>query len=216
MRHLWGRASIPWVCLGDFNEILSSNERNGRIPKPLWPIQDFQTTLLHYGLVDLGFQGYRYTWRNRRHGNDFVEQWLERVYASEDWRELYPQAKVLHTTAAYSDHNPILLTTEPTILCHHRKTKLHHFKEKWVAHLEYEKWIRTLWECLFLQHSGARILGQIIVVWWTGLGSPQLRSYLRTKWCTGQASYNTNKLTSKNICIEWQQKAAKKCKAVKK
>ena len=43
----------------------------------------------------------------------------------------------------------------------------------------------------FLQHSGPRILGQIVVVWWTRLGSPQLRSYLRTKWCTGQASYNT-------------------------
>ena len=38
MRHLWGRASLPWVCLGDFNEILSSDERNGRIPKPLRPM----------------------------------------------------------------------------------------------------------------------------------------------------------------------------------
>ena len=28
MRHLAGRASLPWVCLDDFNEILSSNERN--------------------------------------------------------------------------------------------------------------------------------------------------------------------------------------------
>ena len=38
MRHLWGRASLPWVCLSDFNEILSSDERNGRIPKPLRPM----------------------------------------------------------------------------------------------------------------------------------------------------------------------------------
>ena len=45
MRHLRGRASLPWVCLGDFNEILHSDERNGQIPKPLWPMQDFQTTL---------------------------------------------------------------------------------------------------------------------------------------------------------------------------
>ena len=145
MRHLWGRASIPWVCLRDFNEILSSDERNGRIPKPLRPMQDFQTTLLHCGLVDLGFQGYRYTWRNRRHGNDFVEQRLDRVCASEEWQELYPQAKVLYTIAAYSDHDPILLTTEPTNLRHHRKTKLHRFEEKWVAHPKCEERIRTSW-----------------------------------------------------------------------
>ena len=54
----------------------------------------------------------------------------------------------------------------------------------------------------FLQHSGLGILGQIVMGLWTGLGSPQLRSCLRTKWCTGQASYNTNKLTNKDICIE--------------
>ena len=27
MRHLHARASLHWVCLGDFNEILSSNEK---------------------------------------------------------------------------------------------------------------------------------------------------------------------------------------------
>ena len=28
MRHLWVRASLPWVCLGDFNEILSSRSKS--------------------------------------------------------------------------------------------------------------------------------------------------------------------------------------------
>ena len=75
----------------------------------------------------------------------------------------------------------------------------------------------TLWGCLFfLQHSGPRILSQIVMGRWTRLGSPQLRSCLRTKWCIGKASYNTNKLTNKDICIEWQQKQQRKCKAVKK
>ena len=145
IRHLQGRTSLPWVCLSDFNEILSFDERNCRIPKLLRPMQDFQTILLHRGLIDLGFQGYRYTWRNGRHGNDFVEQRLDRVCASEDWQEFYPQVKVLHTTAAYFDHDPILLTTEPTSLRHHRKTKLHHFEEKWVAHPKCEERIRTSW-----------------------------------------------------------------------
>ena len=29
MRHLHAQASLPWVCLGDSNEILTSNEKNG-------------------------------------------------------------------------------------------------------------------------------------------------------------------------------------------
>ena len=51
----------------------------------------------------------------------------------------------IHTTAAYSDHDPILLTTEPIGLHHHQKSKLHRFKEKWVAHPECEDQIRTSW-----------------------------------------------------------------------
>ena len=45
--------------------------------------------------------------------------------------------------AAYSDHDPILLFTEPTCLRHHQKTKIQRFEEKWVAHPECEEWIRT-------------------------------------------------------------------------
>ena len=41
LKHLQARASLPWVCLGDFNKILCSEEKNGRIPKLLQPMQDF-------------------------------------------------------------------------------------------------------------------------------------------------------------------------------
>ena len=53
---------MPWVCIGDFNEILSSDEKSGGVPKPLGPMQEFQNTLLHCDLDDLGYHGYRYTW----------------------------------------------------------------------------------------------------------------------------------------------------------
>ena len=130
LRHLRARASLPWVCIGDFNEILCLEERNGRIPRLLQLMQDFQSALLHCGLVDLGFQGYRYTWRNGRHGVAFVEQRLDRVCASEDWRDRYPQSKVIHTLAAYSDHDPILLNTELTLTRPQCRRKLQRFEER--------------------------------------------------------------------------------------
>ena len=57
MRHLHAQASLLWVCLGDFNEILSSNEKNGGNLRPMGAMMGFRQTLLHYGLVDLGFNG---------------------------------------------------------------------------------------------------------------------------------------------------------------
>ena len=145
LRHLRARASLPWVCLGYFNEILCSEERNGRIPKLLQPIQDFQSILLHCGLVDLGFQSYMYTWRNGRRGDAFVVQRLNKACTSEDWRELYPQTKVFHMSATYSDHDPILLNTKPIFTRHRRRKKMQQVEEKWVVHLECEDWVRSSW-----------------------------------------------------------------------
>ncbi|KAK9996993.1 hypothetical protein SO802_021679 [Lithocarpus litseifolius] len=80
-----------------------------------------------------------------RHGDAFVEQRLDRAYASEEWRELYPQSKVFHTSAAYSDHEPILLNTEPTVTRHRCSKKIQRFEEKWVAHPECEDRVRFSW-----------------------------------------------------------------------
>ena len=82
MHHLHSYTSLPWLCIGDFNEILSSDEKNGRIPKPLGLMQAFRSTLLHCGLVDLGYSGKIFTWRNGRQEMEFVEERLDRACAN--------------------------------------------------------------------------------------------------------------------------------------
>ena len=52
MRHLHARASLPWICLGDFNEILAFDEKNGGVRRPMAPMLEFRHTLLHCGLVE--------------------------------------------------------------------------------------------------------------------------------------------------------------------
>ncbi|KAL4625527.1 hypothetical protein ACB092_05G032900 [Castanea dentata] len=112
MRHLHARASLPWVCLGDFNELLASDEKN------------FRNTLLHCGLVDMGFSGYRFTWRNGRPGAGFVEERLDRVVATTDWCEIFPRAKVSHLSVSYSDHVPIMLDMTPPTQPRRRRHKI--------------------------------------------------------------------------------------------
>ena len=59
------------MCPGDFNEILSSDEKNGGFPRQVTPMLAFWHTLIHCRVVDLGFRGYRFTWRNGRLGAAF-------------------------------------------------------------------------------------------------------------------------------------------------
>ena len=94
----------------------------------------FRHTLLHCGLVDLGFRGYRFTWRNGRNGAAFVEERLDRFVATIEWRELFPKAIVHHLTVAYSDHDLILLDLVPAIYPQRRRCRIQRFEEKWVTH----------------------------------------------------------------------------------
>ena len=93
MKHLYNRSTLPWLCVGDYNEILVSEEKNGQNPRPLPPMLAFRNTLLACGLIDLGYHGYKYTWRNGREGEDFVEERLDRACASLGWSELFRRQK---------------------------------------------------------------------------------------------------------------------------
>ena len=76
MRHLHARASLPWICLGDFNEILSSDEKkNGGNMRPMSLMVEFRHTLLHCGLVDMGFK------RNGRQGQLLLKKdWIVQLH----------------------------------------------------------------------------------------------------------------------------------------
>ena len=49
-------------------------------------MEAFRSTLLHYGLIDLGYRGNIFTWRNGRLGDAFDQERLDRAYATLDWR----------------------------------------------------------------------------------------------------------------------------------
>ena len=74
---------------------------------------EFSSALLFCGLIDLGYNGYRFTWRNGRAEEDFVEERLDRACVFTEWLELHPRAKVTHLMASYSDHDLILLDITP-------------------------------------------------------------------------------------------------------
>ena len=88
-----------------------SEEKQGRLIKAQNLVQEFKSVLLHYGLIDLGFMGNRFTWNNGYEGDAYVQQRLDQASATLEWREIFPQAQVCHLTASYSDNIPILLTT---------------------------------------------------------------------------------------------------------
>ncbi|VVA20097.1 PREDICTED: reverse mRNAase [Prunus dulcis] len=54
------------LVMGDFNDILDASEKDGGRPRSVPSMEDFRRFVTYCNLLDLGFEGYPFTWRNRR------------------------------------------------------------------------------------------------------------------------------------------------------
>jgi endonuclease/exonuclease/phosphatase family metal-dependent hydrolase len=101
---------LPWLYLGDFNEILESSEKRGWCIRPWARMNDFREVVQRCHLVDLGFTGYAYTWDNNQEAMDNVQECLDRALATTTWSEWFARSVVTHVLFSSSDHLPILVT----------------------------------------------------------------------------------------------------------
>lgn len=91
---LKNQSDLPWLCAGDFNEILMESEKMGGVGRRNQLIQNFRNILNFCNLHDLGFTRYPFTWSNGREGDDNIQERLDRYVASESWSSLYLKSKL--------------------------------------------------------------------------------------------------------------------------
>ena len=143
--HLHRLVSHPWLCMGDFNEVMLASEHRGQHPRPERQMRAFRKVLAHCQLGDMGFQGVEFTWDNRRRGLDFVQLRLDRVVSNVQWHQWFLASSVVHLPCSRSDHAPVLVRA----MEHHNPPKmrrrLHRFEEKWAYHPDYEEVVRAAW-----------------------------------------------------------------------
>jgi hypothetical protein len=77
------------MCIGDFNEILTQEEKTGALLRKEGQMDQFRNALINYLLTDLGFIGSKYTWTNSRCDGNFVKERLDRAIANSEWRAIY-------------------------------------------------------------------------------------------------------------------------------
>lgn len=54
--------SLPWCVMGDYNELLSNDDKKGNADHPPWLIRGFRETVMECSLHDLPMEGYQFTW----------------------------------------------------------------------------------------------------------------------------------------------------------
>jgi hypothetical protein len=149
LRRIHAMSDLPWIVIGDFNEILDDSEKIGGLQRPRWQIENFRAALDDCGLQDIGFSGPPFTWCNKRDGDSMIQERLDRCVCNFRWRNLFVGARVCHLEFWRSDHRPILLDFSPnnSLLCQSRKgLRRFHFEECWANKQECDDIVKSVWD----------------------------------------------------------------------
>jgi hypothetical protein len=82
MRQMSTQWSGPWICCGDFNEVLSQDEHYGSNDRSETQIRLFQECLDDCALSDMGFSGPMFTWTNKQNNDRNVRVRLDWAVAN--------------------------------------------------------------------------------------------------------------------------------------
>lgn len=141
---------------GDLNNIAAANESHSASTYPRHLIRGFRQALLDCDLVDLGFNGSKYTWRvgSKRFP-------LDRVCATREWIELFLNFQVEVLAHAASDHSPLLLSLiDPRSRKFGSKNKFR-FEEFWLQKEGCEELVVAEWNSLGKEVSAEEKLSSV-------------------------------------------------------
>lgn len=82
---------MPWVIIGDMNEILYSFEKEGGNERQERFMQAFRETLEDGNLSDHGYTGDKFTWHR-----GLIRERLDRALVNEGWNLMFLLAKLEH------------------------------------------------------------------------------------------------------------------------
>ncbi len=96
----------------DFNDILSSSEKFSSSPTNHHQISLFRNCIDSCRLINMGFNGPRFIWTNKR-DNRLIMERLDRFLCNPEWQQMFEEANVLHLPRTSSYHCSILLNSCP-------------------------------------------------------------------------------------------------------
>ena len=103
----------PWICFGDFNIVMDSEEKDGGKAECSLSPNFLKDILFELRAIYLGFSRSRFTWRKKRWGKNVLREKLDRGISSMSWGVAFPKATIQHLGAINSNHCPILFDTQP-------------------------------------------------------------------------------------------------------
>ncbi|XP_074342605.1 uncharacterized protein LOC141680216 [Apium graveolens] len=104
--------NLPWCLIGDFNNVVSQNDKKCGRPYPHNLVQGFRDVLEECQLIDMDLQGHQYTWERGLGTSQWIEVCLDRALVNISFQAMFEVAKLINLEISTSDHCPILLALQ--------------------------------------------------------------------------------------------------------
>ncbi|XP_020674674.1 uncharacterized protein LOC110093946 [Dendrobium catenatum] len=137
-RRLWdyleqhSRSEIPYVVGGDFNCILSQDDKKGgkKFSFSKGPLE-MKGFMNKSDLYDIVILEPKYTWCNKKNGTVHIHARLDRCLLNSEALELIRQASIRHPSRVASNHYPIVLKIFMQTDCSRRNWR---FEDVWLSY----------------------------------------------------------------------------------
>ncbi|XP_031106177.1 uncharacterized protein LOC116010810 [Ipomoea triloba] len=110
LRSLADRSALPWVVIGDFNDLQYQHEKRGGNPHPNSLLRGFGEAMEDCELIQLPLRGYQYTWERGKGSEEWMEEKLDKVFATSGWCGQLEDACVENILTRTSDHSALFLS----------------------------------------------------------------------------------------------------------
>ena len=145
LENLSNKSNLPWICMGDYNEIMYAKEKEGGGVRPDGQMRCFREAINKSRLRDLGYVGSDFTWSRRLGSRGWVRERLDRALVSTDWAVMFPSVKLYHLSNSVSDHSILVLKEAWIPRWKQRQTKLFRFESMWLEDRQCEEVVEVAW-----------------------------------------------------------------------
>ncbi|XP_073353532.1 uncharacterized protein [Aegilops tauschii subsp. strangulata] len=146
LKMLRAQSDLPWLCGGDFNEVLDGAEYFGANERTEWQMAGFRETVDQCNFQDLGYNGIPFTWDNRQEGTANVKVRLDRFLADPAFIQMYLDNSVKHIPSPRLDHCFVSIRSRRAGEEQHRGLRRFMYDEAWQREESHEAAVVDGWK----------------------------------------------------------------------
>ncbi|XP_058748823.1 uncharacterized protein LOC131621801 [Vicia villosa] len=151
--------SKPWIIIGDFNNVLRSDDRIEGSEVHEFEYRDLEYLMESLGLFEHDTKGPHFTWSNK-HADGLIYSRIDRALCNRQWFTKYQDSVIEILQPHISDHSPLKLSLETTTVSLHRRR--FQFLNVVIENPEYMEQLKNSWQQEIVERPMFRLWKKLI------------------------------------------------------